>query len=354
MTRGAPVRRWELIRARPSVTGLSRRVLGVGVGLDWSAATDHPGWGTSSSGPKGGRWWPRSPLAVLKASTPPLPDHGKSFGTGSRAGSGRPESRSAAHGPPTCGSRWRRIDDASIPAITAHQHHRMRIKRPNVMVALRHPGLPATSSGCRPARAPHTKGKTHERSSHHLDTHRTRRRPMTKTPRRIGVLFVAVMTALLLGAGLASTAAAAPPSQQAVPVPITGTVAGTEQQLFSGTLNVQRFATQNGELTAVGTLVGTLTDPVTGAQSPIDTAVSAPVAVAQSSCQILDLVLGPLDLDLLGLQVHLDTVHLNITAQSGPGNLLGNLLCAVTHLLDGPASLNAIVALLNRLLGILG
>jgi hypothetical protein len=177
---------------------------------------------------------------------------------------------------------------------------------------------------------------------------------MTKTPRRIGVLFVAVMTALLLGAGLASTAAAAPPSQQAVPVPITGTVAGTEQQLFSGTLNVQRFATQNGELTAVGTLVGTLTDPVSGAQSPIDTAVSVPVAVAQSSCQILDLVLGPLDLDLLGLQIHLDTVHLNITAQSGPGNLLGNLLCSVTHLLDGPASLNAIVALLNRLLGILG
>jgi len=177
---------------------------------------------------------------------------------------------------------------------------------------------------------------------------------MTKTPRRIGVLFVAVMTALLLGAGLASTAAAAPPSQQAVPVPITGTVAGTEQQLFSGTLNVQRFATQNGELTAVGTLVGTLTDPVSGAQSPIDTAVSVPVAVAQSSGQILDLVLGPLDLDLLGLQIHLDTVHLNITAQSGPGNLLGNLLCSVTHLLDGPASLNAIVALLNRLLGILG
>ena len=177
---------------------------------------------------------------------------------------------------------------------------------------------------------------------------------MTKTLRRIGVLFVAALTTLLLGAGLASSATAAPPSQQAAAVPITGTLAGTAQQVFNGTLNVQRFTTQNGELTAVGTLVGTLTDPVTGAQSPIDTAVSAPVAVAQSSCQILDLVLGPLDLDLLGLQVHLDTVHLNITAQSGPGNLLGNLLCAVTHLLDGPASLNAITALLNRLLGILG
>jgi hypothetical protein len=47
-------------------------------------------------------------------------------------------------------------------------------------------------------------------------------------------------------------------------------------------------------------------------------------------------------------------VHLNITAQVWAGHLLGNLLCAVTHLLEGPASLNAITALLNRLLAILG
>jgi hypothetical protein len=64
------------------------------------------------------------------------------------------------------------------------------------------------------------------------------------------------------------------------------------------------------------------------------------------------------DLNLLGLQVHLDQVHLNITAQFCPGNLLGNLLCAVAHLLDGPTGLNAILtqiaALLNQLLGALG
>ena len=51
-------------------------------------------------------------------------------------------------------------------------------------------------------------------------------------------------------------------------------------------------------------------------------------------------------------------MHLNITAQSGPGNLLGNLLCAVAGLLNGPTGLNAILtqiaALLNQLLGILG
>ena len=52
-------------------------------------------------------------------------------------------------------------------------------------------------------------------------------------------------------------------------------------------------------------------------------------------CPILDLELGPLDLNLLGLRVELNQVVLDITAIPGPGNLLGNLLCAVAGLLDG-------------------
>jgi len=55
----------------------------------------------------------------------------------------------------------------------------------------------------------------------------------------------------------------------------------------------------------------------------------------QEGCRILDLDLGPLDLDLLGLRVQLNRIELDITAEPGPGNLLGNLLCAVTALLDG-------------------
>jgi hypothetical protein len=81
--------------------------------------------------------------------------------------------------------------------------------------------------------------------------------------------------------------------------------------------------------------------------------VTIPISAAQASgsCQILDLTLGPLDLDLLGLVVHLDQVHLNITAQRGPGNLLGNLLCAIAGLLDQPGS-GGLAALLNQLLGL--
>lgn len=55
----------------------------------------------------------------------------------------------------------------------------------------------------------------------------------------------------------------------------------------------------------------------------------------QEPCPILHLELGPLDLNLLGLRVQLNQVVLDITAIPGPGNLLGNLLCAIAGLLDG-------------------
>ena len=71
-------------------------------------------------------------------------------------------------------------------------------------------------------------------------------------------------------------------------------------------------------------------------------------------CQVLDLNLAPLDLDLLGLVVHLDRVHLNITAIPGAGNLLGNLICGIAGLLDGVGVLAQISQLLNQILALLG
>jgi hypothetical protein len=68
------------------------------------------------------------------------------------------------------------------------------------------------------------------------------------------------------------------------------------------------------------------------------------------------LTLGPLDLNLLGLMVHLNQVVLNITAQPGPGNLLGNLLCSVANLLNGgnlSNLLTQLTGLLNQILGAL-
>jgi hypothetical protein len=99
-----------------------------------------------------------------------------------------------------------------------------------------------------------------------------------------------------------------------------------------------------------------VTVPVGGPSAASAKSSNANAQPLQATCQILDLVLGPLDLNLLGLVVHLDQVHLNITADQGPGNLLGNLLCAVAGLLDGPSApnLNTILSqLLNSILGLL-
>jgi hypothetical protein len=52
----------------------------------------------------------------------------------------------------------------------------------------------------------------------------------------------------------------------------------------------------------------------------------ATTSQAQTTCQVLNLVLGPLDLDLLGLIVQLNKVKLDITATRG-GGVLGDLFC---------------------------
>src|SRR5581483_9668048 len=107
---------------------------------------------------------------------------------------------------------------------------------------------------------------------------------------------VAVFTAVTI----APAASAAPPT--ATIGNLTGTTAtgGT----FTGTLANAHFANVNGVLTLVGNLTGTL--------------ISVPVSGAAGSggCTILDLTLGPLHLDLLGLVVDLNQVHLTITGQT--------------------------------------
>jgi hypothetical protein len=51
--------------------------------------------------------------------------------------------------------------------------------------------------------------------------------------------------------------------------------------------------------------------------------------------------------------VHLDTVKLNITAQQGSGNLLGNLLCTVAGLLDNNTGAGGLTGLLQSVASLL-
>ena len=165
-------------------------------------------------------------------------------------------------------------------------------------------------------------------------------------------------------------------------VPVSGTSA--DGNAFSGTMDVLGFVNDNG-LKAIASLTGTIT-PATGAAQQVTGAIvlvpvqnaasagatgfggptsnlssSAPSTAAVASCNILHLDLGPLDLNLLGLTVHLNEVVLDITAVPGAGNLLGNLLCAVANLLNGTgggalggALVNTLTTLLNNLVGALG
>lgn len=70
-------------------------------------------------------------------------------------------------------------------------------------------------------------------------------------------------------------------------------------------------------------------------------------------CDILFLTLGPLNLDLLGLTVDLSNIELDLDAVPGAGRLLGNLLCAVTSLLDGVGFLLQILQILDQINAIL-
>jgi hypothetical protein len=139
-------------------------------------------------------------------------------------------------------------------------------------------------------------------------------------------------------------------------------------QTVTGTLTIQRFTRAEKQIFAEGTFVGSIASAVPGsAAQNVVTQISMPLvmsggsttsaltpAITVASCDILNLVLGPLDLNLLGLTVHLNQVVLDVVAVTGAGNLLGNLLCAITGLLNGGGPLASIVALLNSLLAILG
>jgi len=131
-----------------------------------------------------------------------------------------------------------------------------------------------------------------------------------------------------------------------IAIPVTGAGSGST---FTGTFQLQRFVNNQGQLAATGLLTGVVTS-ATGATTSVVRTIALPAAVGNATCDILHLDLGPLSLDLLGLNVDLSRVILDITAESGAGNLLGNLLCAVTNLLNNPSGLTR---LLNSILAAL-
>ena len=195
-------------------------------------------------------------------------------------------------------------------------------------------------------------------------------------PTGLIAIFVAIAISMLaMAAGTASAttekksptaATAAAPKADKYSADVTGTT--NDGRDVTGKFTPRKFQVVNKKLVAKGTLSGTITG---GDKAPRkfhrsvsmpvqDVATGAPAAGGGRmapgpalTCDILNLVLGPLDLNLLGLEIHLDTVVLDIVANPA-GGLLGDLLCAVANLLDGGLLgnlLGQLADLLNQILG---
>ena len=165
-----------------------------------------------------------------------------------------------------------------------------------------------------------------------------------------------------LSRGQGAAAAAGERAALMTNVPVSGTLA--DGGSFSGTLTASKISIDETtrQLTMTGVLNGTAIKSSGEVVDVVNQTFSAPMSLvrpgtsssimqpaAQASCGILNLVLGPLHLELLGLVVDLNQVVLNVVAQTGAGNLLGNLLCALTGLLDIPGALAAITHILDNI-----
>jgi hypothetical protein len=187
------------------------------------------------------------------------------------------------------------------------------------------------------------------------------------------VLFLSLVHAM-------PVSAQAPGTHPVLTVPVAGTFQGGGD--FAGTISVNRFEQRGTQVMAVGFVSGVLTRPNRTLGTAVAGEIAWPVAVksgginlarglqtekavptlvafrrepaaprfmlAQSTppCQVLDVALAPITVNLLGAQVALGAVSFSLSGQTGP---LGDLICAASDLLGNVAG---VVNLLNSILGL--
>jgi hypothetical protein len=181
--------------------------------------------------------------------------------------------------------------------------------------------------------------------------------------------------AVTLSCGLMLVGGTGIASAQDSPARLTQVVPVTGSKNFKGTYTIERFVKRGNKVYSVGTIKGKV-----GNKRVTKENVRMPAKVANASgtsarasqvpplplpplppgnaCQILSLDLGPINLNLLGLVVRTNQIQLRIDAVQGAGNLLGNLLCGITGILNPSIAntplgqlaqiLNAILALVPR------
>ena len=129
---------------------------------------------------------------------------------------------------------------------------------------------------------------------------------------------------------------AAAPKADSYSKEVTGTT--SDGRTVTGKFTPRKFQVVKKELVVKGTLDGKITGgnkaprsfhravtmPVEDVVRRIAPSAGGRTAAPAISCDVLNLVLGPLDLNLLGLEIHLDKVVLDIIAVAGAG------ICSVT------------------------
>ena len=196
---------------------------------------------------------------------------------------------------------------------------------------------------------------------------------------RVRMLVVAAITSLALGAVAVPVAGAANGTSHPLKstpalykMPINGVAKNGKK--FRGTYAIQRFVVKGSKVYSVGTLKGRLKGHkvtrygvmipagLTGADL---TGANGAQTSQVVTCQVLHLILGPINLNLLGLHIKLggglnadQPIVLDITAVRG-GGLLGDLLCGLTNSLSGTlgqlqGQLQQLSATLNTLISLLG
>jgi len=138
-------------------------------------------------------------------------------------------------------------------------------------------------------------------------------------------IFIVLMTSVL---GVSVDALAKPPNNSIQAIP-----------------TITSLSVVNGQLVASGTVTATVqraTTTVPFSNVPVTLGLD-PVQPPLASCPVLDLSLGPINVNLLGLVVTTSPICLEITANQG-GGILGDLLCSVGNLLNAGLSLDQILA----------
>ncbi len=106
------------------------------------------------------------------------------------------------------------------------------------------------------------------------------------------------------------------------------------QGVFSGTFRIDRFGRDRNAVNAMGRLLGVLAASNGDILGRIDRGLTLPVSVISATCELLQLELGPVDIPLRNVQLHLEKGVLGISNRDATTDGLNQRLCAAANVFD--------------------